>query len=158
MIVLRDLERKFLMSPYCFLLGNRDAPADLLPRMEETIERIVLDQNITLFIVGNRGAFDLMAASAVKRIKKYCGVQLLLLLAYHPAERPVPMLSGFDGTYYPEGMEMVPRQLAITRANHLVVDRCYSMITYSCHPGNSEVMCAYARSKGKLVINLAQKS
>ena len=41
------------------------------------------------------------------------------------------MTVGFDGSYYPEGMEHVPRRLAIVRANEYVIRHaCDYLIAY----------------------------
>ena len=93
----------------------------------QVVEQHILEYGVTEFIVGHYGGFDRLAASAVKEAKRfYPEVKLTLLLSYHPAERPIPTPDGFDGTFYPPGMESVPRKIAIVRANRYVVDhvRC----------------------------------
>lgn len=55
---------------------------------------------VTEFIVGQYGGFDKLAARAVIDAKKtHLEVTLTLLLPYHPAERPIEVPQGFDGTY-----------------------------------------------------------
>ena len=49
-----------------------------------------------------------------------------MLIPYHPAERPVETPPGFDGTFYPPGIESVPRRYAIVRANRYMVDHVSS--------------------------------
>ena len=46
----------------------------------------------------------------------------MLVLPYHPAECPIEKPPGYDGTYYPEGVEKTPRPFAIVKANQLMVD------------------------------------
>lgn len=77
---------------------------------------------VTEFIVGQYGGFDKLAARAVIDAKKtHLEVTLTLLLPYHPAERPIDVPQGFDGTYYPPDMERVPRRVTIVRANRYMV-------------------------------------
>lgn len=84
----------------CFLFGHADCPDQVLPKLEQAIEAAI-SNGVTDFYVGNRGAFDRLATTAVKRAKrKFPGVRLYLLLAYHPAERAPEPSEGFDGTYY----------------------------------------------------------
>ena len=101
------------------------------------------------FIVGHYGGFDRLAASAVKEAKRfYPEVKLTLLLPYHPAERPIPTPNGFDGTFYPPGMEGVPRKVAIVRANRYVVDHVDYLIAYAWHPAsNARELVEYARKR-----------
>ena len=53
----------------CFLFGHRDAPSEIRTRMEEAVERHYQEYGIRQFYVGGYGAFDSMAASAVKDAK-----------------------------------------------------------------------------------------
>ena len=54
-----------------------------------------------------------MAAKTVKAAKKrHPEVTLTLLLHYHPYDRPIPTPDGFDSTFYPPGMETVPKWAA----------------------------------------------
>jgi hypothetical protein len=49
----------------CFFIGHRDAPDDLLPILQETVNRHIEEYGVTEFIVGNYGGFDYLAAKAV---------------------------------------------------------------------------------------------
>lgn len=84
--------------------------------------------------------------------------KLTLLLPYYPPERSIPTLDGFDGTFYPPGMESVPRKAAIIRANRYVVDHVDYLIAYVWHPAsNARELAEYAESrekKGSLIITL----
>lgn len=84
----------------CFLFGHADAPDTIMSKLDEAIENCY-SSGITYFYVGNRGRFDSLAASAVKRAKlRHPEIKLYLLLAYHPGERAVNLTDGFDGSYY----------------------------------------------------------
>ena len=87
----------------CFFIGHREAEERLLPRLELAIERLIVEENVRYFYVGGYGGFDRVAAAAVKHAKqKYPDITLMLVLPYHPADRPIDTPNGFDGTYYPE--------------------------------------------------------
>lgn len=54
--------------------------------------------------------------------------------------------NGYDGTYYPEGLENTPRPFAIVKANRLLTDSCDWLICYVRHGvGNSGNLLKYAR-------------
>ena len=102
----------------CFFIGHREASEEIYPVLYAAVEQHIVEYGVTEFIVGHYGGFDRLAASAVKGAKHfYPEVKLTLLLPYHPVERPIPALDGFDGTFYPPGMGSVPRQVAIIRTN-----------------------------------------
>ena len=146
----------------CFFIGHREADERLLPRLELEIDRLIQDENVRYFYVGGYGGFDRVAATAVKRAKrKYPDIILMRVLPYHPAEKSIPTLDGFDGTYYPEGLENTPRRYAIVRTNKIMVDVCDWLICYVNHSAsNSRKLLEYARrreSKGLIqIINIRE--
>lgn len=143
----------------CFFIGHRETSEEIYPALYAAVEQHILEYGVTEFIVGHYGGFDRLAASAVKEAKRfYPKVKLILLLPYHPAERPISTPGGFDGTFYPPGMESVPRKAAIIRANRYVVDHVDYLIAYVWHPAsNARELVEYAKSrekKGSLIITL----
>jgi len=138
-----------MIGKSCFFVGHREASQEIVPALENAIETHIVEYGMTEFIVGNYGGFDRLAASAVIRAKqRHPQITLALLLPYHPAERPIEKSYGFDNTYYPEGMEKVPRKLAIVRANRYVVDHVDYLIAYAWHPAsNARELVEYARRK-----------
>ena len=137
----------------CFFIGHREASEEIYPALYAAVEQHISEYGVTEFIVGHYGGFDRLAASAVKEAKRfYPEVKLTLLLPYHPAERPIPTPDGFDGTFYPPGMESVPRKIAIVRANRYVVDHVDYLIAYARHPAsNARELVEYARSQKQKV-------
>lgn len=132
----------------CFLFGHADCPDQVLSRLEQAIETAI-SNGVTDFYVGNRGAFDRLATTAVKQAKKkFPEVRLYLLLAYHPAERPQELSEGFDGTYYP--LEKAPpRRFAIVRANEATLRQADYVICYVNHVGNTRKLLAVAQNRQK---------
>ena len=133
----------------CFFMGHREADERLLPRLELTIDRLIAEENVRYFYAGGYGGFDRIAATAVKRAKqKYPDITLMLVLPYHPAERPIDTSNGFDGTYYPDGLENTPRRYAIVRANKIMVDTCDWLVCYVRHgASNSRNLLEYAERR-----------
>lgn len=147
----------------CFFIGHREAPETLLPALRQTVEKHVSDYGVTAFVVGSYGGFDSLAASAVISLKRqYPQITLTLLIPYHPAERPIKTPPGFDNTFYPPGMEKVPRRLAIVRANRYMVDHADYLIAYAWHPAsNARELVDYARKrerKGLITVTLLEKT
>ena len=147
----------------CFFIGHREAGEGLLPALTAAVERHITEYGVTSFIVGRYGNFDKLAARVVIDAKKrHPEVTLTLLLPYHPFERPTPTPNGFDGTFYPPGMETVPKRAAIARANRYMIENSCHLIAYVWQPAsNARELVEYARSrKRKGMIhneNLAEK-
>ncbi len=123
----------------------------MLPRLELEIEQLITKENVRYFYVGRYGGFDGVAASAVKKAKRrYPNITLMLVLPYHPAERPIKKPPYYDGTYYPEGLEKTPRPFAIVKANQLMVDSCDWLVCYVRHgASNSRNLLEYAQRREK---------
>ena len=140
----------------CFFIGHREADERLLPELIAAVERLITEEQVSCFYVGGYGGFDRIAASAVNQAKRHhAEITLMLILPYHPAERPVETPYGFDGTYYPEGLEQVPRKFAIVKANEIMVNTSDWLIAYVRHgASNSRKILEYAQHKGKIKIIL----
>lgn len=138
----------------CFFIGHREADERLLPELMSVVERLIIEEQVSCFYVGGYGGFDRIAASAIKRSKQnHPEITLMLVLPYHPAERPVEIPHGFDGTYYPEGMEKVPRRFAIVKANEIMVNTSDWLIAYVRHgASNSRKILEYAQHRGSIRI------
>ena len=146
----------------CFFIGHREADERMLPSLELVVDRLITEENVRYFYVGGYGGFDRIATAAVKRTKqKYPDITLMLVLPYHPAERPTEAPNGFDGTYHPEGLENTPRRYAIVRTNQILVDTCDWLVCFVRHgASNSRNLLEYARrreEKGLIqIINIAE--
>lgn len=142
------------------MFGHATTPHSATELIEAAAERHYLEYGIRTFVVGNRGYFDSYAATAISHLKqRYKDISLLLLLAYHPAERPVYLSPGFDNSLYPP-LENVPRPYAIVRANQYMVDTADTMICYVKHPGNTRNLIEYAQRRqkkdGVIIENVAE--
>ena len=103
----------------CFFIGHRDAPETLSPLLAEVVERHIAEYGVTEFVAGHYGRFDYMAAAAVRTAKtRHPDITLVLLLPYYPFPYDT---EGYDSTYYPPGMEDVPKPFAIVRANEYMI-------------------------------------
>lgn len=133
----------------CFFIGHRETSIEILPTLTEMVEKHITEYGVTEFIVGNYGGFDHMAAKAVIATKeRHPNITLSMLIPYHPAERPIELPQGFDNTFYPPGMEKVPRRLAIVRANRYTVDHVDYLIAYAWHPAsNARELVEYAKKR-----------
>ena len=140
----------------CFFIGHREADERLLPMLTAAIERLITEEQVSFFYVGGYGGFDRIAATAIKHLKlHHPDITLMLVLPYHPAECPIETPYGFDGTYYPEGLEKVPRRYAIVRANEIMAKQSDWLISYVRHgASNSRRILEYAQKQGTACINI----
>lgn len=135
----------------CFFIGHRETGDELIPALTAAVERHITEYGVTSFIVGRYGNFDKLAARVVIDAKKrHPEVTLTLLLPYHPFDRPTPTPKGFDGTFYPPGMETVPKRVAIIWANRYMVEHSTHLIAYAWHPAsNARALVEHAQIWGR---------
>ena len=140
----------------CFFIGHREADERLLPILTAAIKRLIAEEQVLFFYVGRYGGFDRIAATAIKHLKlHHPDITLMLVLPYHPGERIIETPYGFDGTYYPEGLEKVPRRYAIVRANEIMAKQSDWLISYVRHgASNSRRILEYAQKQGTACINI----
>ena len=112
----------------CFFIGHRNAPETLRPLLDAAVKRHITEYGVTEFIAGHYGRFVYMAAGAVRKAKeRHPEVTLTLRLPYYPFGHDT---EGYDSTYYPEGMEDVPKPFAIVRANEHMIKASDYLICY----------------------------
>ena len=107
----------------CFFIGHREAGENLWAPLATAVERHITDYGVDSFTVGCYGRFDSLAGRVVVAAKdQHPEIALHLLTPYHPYDRPIKLPLGFDCSFYPPGMESVPKRLAIIQANRYMVD------------------------------------
>ena len=112
----------------CFLVGHHTIPENITDRLGDAIERYITVNAVEEFVVGHYGAFDRLAARLLHRAKqRHPSILLTLLIPYHPGERVIELPEGFDRSFYPPGMEEVPRRFAIVRKESSLLGAYYPL-------------------------------
>ena len=136
----------------CTFFGHRDAPSEIEPLIKIAISNLIDAHNVSEFLVGNNGSFDLMVIRCLKKlIPLYPHIKVKIVLAYIPTEdKNFP----FD-TLYPEGLELSPKKFAISKRNYWMLNKAAHVITFVSKPyGGAAKFSAIAVQKRKNVINL----
>ena len=137
------------MGKTCYFIGHHNAPAEILPLLETSVEHHIAQYGVMDFVVGKYGSFDCLAARAVRKAKqRHPEIRLTLLLAYYNPTQSTGSLSGFDDTLYPDGLELVPKRAAIVRANQHMIQHSDYLIAYDKgYAGNTRKLVKYARAR-----------
>ena len=144
----------------CFFIGHRDAPVELRPLLAEAVERHISEYGVEEFIAGHYGRFDAMAASTVRAAKQqHPEISLVLLIPYYPYPYDT---DDYDATFYPPGMESIPKPFAIVRANEYMIRSADYLICYDRGQiGKTRDFVELARQREKRglihIENLAEK-
>ena len=144
----------------CCFLGHKDAPSSIYPRLEEAIEKLIFEQNVSSFLFGNQGHFDGMSLKVVREMKiKYPHISYNVVLAYMPTEKDVLQTYEFDETILPEGIETVHPRYAISWRNKWMINESDFVLCYVTHSwGGAARYADYSQKKNKTVINIASRS
>lgn len=142
----------------CCFFGHKDAPSSIYDKLEEAIEKIITEDNVAEFLVGNQGQFDSMALRSWRAMKeKYPYISYNVVLAYMPTEKEEWNPYEFRETMLPEGIESVHPRYAISWRNKWMVNESDIIIAYITHSwGGAARYTEMAAKKGKQIINIAR--
>lgn len=133
----------------CFFMWNRHAPNTIRERLKEVIKKHITDYSVTTFTVGNYGNFDRMVIRVLRELKQqYKGIKLYLLAPYalnNKVEKP----KDFDGIFYPDGLEFVPKPFAIVEVNRYMIKNAEYLIACPSAVGNSRKIVEFAQRREK---------
>ncbi len=136
----------------CTFFGHRDAPAEVKPKIRETILSLV-QRGVTHFYVGNQGAFDRMVLGELETIAKEYPIQYDVVLAYFPTQDMTTVQ-----TILPDGIEQVHPRFAISWRNDWMIEKSEIVVAYVYRNyGGATRYTEKARRKGKEIINLYEE-
>ncbi len=132
----------------CFFIGSRYASSSIEEQLMEAVEKHITEYGVTTFTVGHYGLFDSLVIRVLRGAKKCHKDIKLYLLAPYALNQNREAPEGFDGTFYPEGLEKVPMRYAIVQANRYMVQHSDYLIAYP-GMGNSRKIVEYAQGREK---------
>lgn len=140
----------------CCFFGHKDTPSSVYDKLKEVVEKLIVEDGVTSFLVGNQGHFDSLALSALRHFKeKYPYINYNVVLAYMPAEKEEWNPYEFGETMLPEGIESVHPRYAISWRNKWMVNESDVVVAYITHSwGGAAKYVEMAEKKGKTIISL----
>ena len=113
----------------CCFFGHREVKHNIRDKLTAIIERLITEDGVTEFYVGNQGQFDSMVYSVLKELKaKYPNIRYTVVLAYMPDEH-IKEVYGED-TLFPDGLENVPKKFAISKRNDWMIQQSSYAVCY----------------------------
>ena len=136
--------------------GHKDTPSTVKPLLEQTVQRLIEENEEIAFLVGAHGAFDLMAQGVLgQAARKYPQITCHIVLSYIPVDKDSEQCA--LPTLVPEGIESVPKRFAISFSNNYMVNESDTVVCYITHDwGGATQFVNKAEKKGKVIINLAE--
>lgn len=134
-------------------------------RLEELVNReairLIEEQSVKEFWVGNYGEFDKMASSVVRKLKnRYAYIKLVLVIPYLTkdiSEYASEYKSKYDEIIVADVPVNTPKRFHIIKGNEFMVRECEFLIAYVSHSwGGAAKTLEYAKRKKKTVVNIAE--
>ena len=138
--------------PNCTFFGHRDCPAYMRAKVYEAVVDLIENHDVTMFYVGNHGAFDRMVRGVLRELTAiYPQVRYGVVLAYMLRAE-----EDHSDTMLPEGIEKAPKRFAIIWRNRWMLQQADYVVSYVTHDwGGAAQFVLQAKKHGKHVISLA---
>ena len=141
-------------SKTCCFFGHREVTHNIREKLTAIIDKLITDDGVTEFYLGNQGRFDSMVYSVLKEMKeKYQQIRYTVVLAYMPDEH-IKEVYGED-TLFPDGMESVPKKYAISKRNDWMIQQSGFVVFYVYKiTGGAAKFSEKAEKKGLRIIGV----
>ena len=141
-------------SKTCCFFGHREVTHNIREKLTAIIDKLITDDGVTEFYLGNQGRFDSMVYSVLKEMKeKYQQIRYTVVLAYMPDEH-IKEVYGED-TLFPDGMESVPKKYAISKRNDWMIQQSGFVVCYVYKiTGGAAKFSEKAEKKGLRIIGV----
>ena len=116
----------------CCFFGHKVTPSTAAHLIEETINKLISEQGVTSFLVGNQGQFDAMALSVLRNMKiKHPSIMYNVVLAYMPSVGSAEWNPyEYGETMLPKGIEVVHPRYTISWRNKWMVNESDIVVCY----------------------------
>ena len=147
----------------CFAGHGKLYDSSIVGLVEAQARQLITEQGVTDFWVGNYGAFDGYAASAIRKLKtEFPQITLSLVIPYLTKtinEYREDYYKNYDSIIMANIPENTPRNLKIIKANEFMVDNSDFLICYVNYGfGGAAKTMEYAARKRCSIINLGSYS
>lgn len=145
----------------CCCFGHRDIWGSV-PSLTDVLEKLIVEENVTIFMTGGMGDFDGKFASAVRTLKrKYSDIKLLLVKSYFSGELNTNKEYYeymYDEVVIPDVVAGVHPKSAITKRNRWMVEKSDIILYYIQRDfGGAYTAIKYATKLGKKTISVLEK-
>ena len=158
-------EEQKIMNKRCCFAGHSKLyhTDDIYNNLVNLIEKLVVEEDVSEFWVGNYGNFDSLSAKAVRYLKeKYNNIQLNLVIPYLTSsinEYKKLYYKNYDHILMSDLPERTPKNFQILKCNEYMVDNSDFIVCYVQYSwGGAAKTLEYAQRKKHIeIFNLAQE-
>ncbi len=153
-----------MVEKTCCFFGHREIreTEELKIRLYETIEKLIVDENVDTFLFGSKSRFDDLSYEIVTKLKeKHSHIKRMYVRAEYPyidANYKAYLLQRYEDTYYPEKI-MNAGRAAYVKRNYEMIDNSDFCIVYydefhapTARKSGTKIALDYAKRKKKRII------
>ncbi len=150
----------------CCFFGHRtiNETEDLKSKLNEIIEKLIVDENVDTFLFGSKSRFNSLCLETVTEIKeKYPHIKRIYVRAEYPyisEHYKNYLLESYEDTYYPEKILSAGRASYVER-NYEKIDNSHFCVVYydgqgtpTTRKSGTKITLEYAIKRGKRIILL----
>ncbi len=143
----------------CFAGHDESYGENMKDKIKICAKKLIKDESVGIFMVGNYGGFDRIAASAIRSLKtKYQNIRLELIVPYLTAEIVAEKdwyIRQYDSVIIADIPESAPKRYGIIYANKYLVKKSDFMIAHIDHTyGGAYKTFLYAKRNGVDIIDI----
>lgn len=139
----------------CTFIGHKNCENEIKQQLFLTIEKLIIDKNVTVFYVGTQGNFDRLVYASLCELEETYSIKIFVVLAYLK-DQPFAYYDK-NKTIFPDELTKVPLRLAIRRRNSFMIDNSDFVVCYLNNSfSNTFPNVIEALKKKKQVINLGK--
>lgn len=148
---------KIMNKICCFAGHSKIDNSDLVyKKLIEAIEKLIIEENIKSFQVGNYGAFDNLAIKALNELKQKYDIKTELVIPYLTKEineNKEEYYRNYDSITIADIPLSTPQKLRIIKCNEYMISSCSYLICYIKYPwGGAAKTLNFAKSRKNIKI------
>ena len=148
----------------CCFIGHRtiNKTEELKINLSDTIERLIIDENVDAFLFGSKSSFDSLCHELVTKIKrKYLHIKRIYVRAEFPIisdDYKSYLLESYEDTYYPEKILGAGRAIYVERNREMIKNCRFCVVYYdeanapTTRKSGTKIALDYAINQGKVII------
>ena len=150
----------------CCFIGHRkiNETEDLKIRLWDLIENLIINKNVTTFLLGSKSEFNELCVNLLIQAKeKYPHIKRVYVRAEYPyisENYKKYLLESYEDTYYPENI-INSGKAAYVERNYEMIDKSHFCIlyyskdnVYTPRKSGTKIALTCAKKRGKKIINV----
>lgn len=151
-----------MIKKKCCFAGHKDMSCSSIKQeLQDTLVKLIENENVEYFWVGNYGAFDRCTVAVINNLKKeYPHIKLELIVPYLTKSiiENEDYYKSYDSILIAEMPPNTPQRFRISKANEYMVKKCDYIVCYVDHPyGGAYQTLKSARKQNIKIVNLCDK-